>query len=144
MVLVVGVLLTITPDSELVILFAVILVHQLFEGLALGARIEPMEKIRDSTKVMMGVAFSVTCPIGMGIGIGVRKSFNGNDRNTILVLGIMNALSAGVLAWVAFVELWSKDWMHGELRTANAKKTTIAMVSLISGIVLMGVLGAWA
>jgi zinc transporter 1/2/3 len=141
---VVGVLLTITPDSELVQIFAVVLVHQLSEGLALGARIEPLEGIRASTKVVMGLAFSVTCPIGMSIGIGVRKSFNGNDRNTVLVLGIMNALSAGVLAWVAFVELWSKDWMQGELRIANAKKTTVAMLSLTSGLILMGVLGKWA
>lgn len=140
----VGVLLTITPDSELVKIFAVVLVHQLFEGLALGARIEPLEGVRASTKIIMGLSFSVTCPVGMSIGIGVRKSFNGNDKNTIIILGFMNALSAGVLAWVAFVELWSKDWLHGELRTANAKKTCVAMISLMSGLTLMGVLGKWA
>ena len=116
----------------------------MFEGIALGARIEPLEGITDARKVLMGLAFSFTAPVGMTIGVGVRKSFNGNDRNTALTVGTMDALSAGVLAWVAFVELWSKDWIHGEMRNADFKKGSVGMLSLILGLGIMSLLGKWA
>ena len=71
--LVVGVLLAVTPDHELTVLFVVVLIHQMFEGLALGSRIEPLEGITDIRKVLMAFAFSFTAPVGIGIGIGVRS-----------------------------------------------------------------------
>jgi zinc transporter 1/2/3 len=141
---VVGVLLTVTPDNDYLPMFTVILLHQMFEGLALGARIEPLEDMTYLKKFFMGRAFSSTCPSGMAIGIAVRRSFNANDRNTVLTLGTMNALSAGVLAWVGFVELWSADWLHGDLRLPGRTKGIVAMVSLLLGATLMSVLGKWA
>jgi zinc transporter 1/2/3 len=141
---VVGVLLTVTPDDELATLFAVVLIHQMFEGMALGSRIGPLECVGYPKKMLMGLAFSFTAPVGMAVGIGVRTSFNDNDKRTILTLGTMDALSAGVLAWVAFVELWSKDWLLGELRNADAKKQAVAMVSLVLGLAIMSLLGKWA
>ncbi|KAF2431658.1 Zinc/iron permease, partial [Tothia fuscella] len=140
----VGVLLAVTPDTELPTIFAVVLIHQLFEGIALGARIAPLENVANRKKILMAIAFSVTAPLGMAIGIGVRKSFNSNDKSTIVTLGTMDALSAGVLAWVAFVELWSKDWLHGEMRDAPAKKQIVGMISLVLGIAIMSFLGKWA
>jgi zinc transporter 1/2/3 len=141
---VVGVLLTVTPDDDYIPMFAVILLHQLFEGLALGARISPLEHTSPPKKLLMGLAFSGTCPTGMAIGIGVRRSFNGSDGNTLLTLGTMDALSAGVLAWVAFVELWSADWLHGDLRAPGWRKGAVAMLSLVLGAAGMSVLGKWA
>lgn len=140
----VGVLLTVTPDKEFPTLFAVVLIHQMFEGIALGSRIAPLEDITHLRKIVMSLAFSCTAPLGMAIGLSARKSFNGNSRGTILLLGTMDALSAGVLAWVAFVELWSKDWLHGELRNAERKRQVVGMGSLVAGIVIMSVLGKWA
>lgn len=35
----------------------------------------------------------------MAIGTGVLGSFNGNDRATIVAIGTLDALSAGILIW---------------------------------------------
>ncbi|KAF1990196.1 Zip-domain-containing protein [Aulographum hederae CBS 113979] len=140
----VGVLLTVAPDKQLPTLFAVVLIHQMFEGMALGSKISPLDCIPFGRKVLMGFAFSCTAPIGMAIGIGVRQTFNSNDKSTIITLGSMDALSAGVLAWVAFVELWSKDWLDGEMKDAPVRKQVVGMSMLVLGIVIMSILGKWA
>jgi zinc transporter 1/2/3 len=140
----VGVLLAVTPDDEFAVLFAVVLIHQMFEGIALGARIASLDGVGERVKILMGLAFSATSPTGMAIGVGVRHSFNGMDKNTILTLGTMDALSAGVLAWVAFVELWSKDWLYGDLRAAAGPKVASGMAGLIAGLAIMSLLGKWA
>lgn len=88
--------------------------------------------------------FAIITPIGMAIGIGVLQSFNGNDPSTIIALGTLDALSAGILLWVGLVGMWAHDWMFGELRDAGWKRTVPAMTALIAGLALMGILGKWA
>jgi len=55
-----------------------------------------------SMKKKLGLAslFAFITPIGMAIGIGVLHKFNGNDRSTLLAIGTLDALSAGILVWV--------------------------------------------
>lgn len=92
----------------------------------------------------MAGAFSFVTPIGMAIGLGVLKQFNGNDKSTIIAMGTLDALSAGILVWVAVAEMLCHDWMYGDLKNASLVKTLIALLSLISGMILMSVLGKWA
>jgi zinc transporter 1/2/3 len=92
----------------------------------------------------MGGTFALITPIGMAIGIGVLNSFNGNDPSTIVAIGTLDALSAGILAWVGIVEMLARDWMHGRLLNAGLVRTISAMFALVCGMVLMSVLGKWA
>jgi zinc transporter 1/2/3 len=92
----------------------------------------------------MALAFALVTPVGMGIGIGVLKNFNGNDQSTLVAIGTLDALSAGVLVWVGVVEMWAHDWVHGELKSASGVKTSLGMFGLVSGAVVMSVLGKWA
>ncbi|KAJ2977881.1 hypothetical protein NUW58_g7670 [Xylaria curta] len=96
-------------------------------------------------KLIMASAFAVVTPVGMAIGIGVLQTFNGNDPSTIVAIGTLDALSAGILLWVGVVEMWATDWMFGgELEDANALTTTLAGLGLVAGFILMGLLGKWA
>ena len=96
----------------------------------------------------LAVAASRRMPAGglryLPIGIGVLRHFNGNDPSTIVALGTLDALSAGILCWVGLVSMWAHDWLYGELREAPLVKTAVAFVSLVCGMLLMGVLGKWA
>lgn len=82
----------------------------------------------------------------MAIGIGVLSNFNGNDRDTIIAIGTLDALSAGILVWVAVVEMWAEDWLrgHGELLRTSPTVTFLAGSGLVAGMVIMSVLGKWA
>jgi zinc transporter 1/2/3 len=143
---VIGITLVVAGDSFFVTLFVVILFHQMFEGIALGTCIAELPKAAATTlqKVIMGGVFALITPIGMAIGIGVLKKFNGNNPSTIVAIGTLDAISAGILAWVGIVEMLARDWMHGKLLNASLPKTGIALISLIAGMVLMSVLGKWA
>ncbi|KAL1624653.1 high-affinity Zn(2+) transporter zrt1 [Neofusicoccum ribis] len=156
--LLIGLTLVVSGDSFFVTLFIVIIFHQAFEGIALGARIAELpsaastdqttkivgKPVTMTTKIIMGAAFSLVTPLGMAIGIGVLDQFNGNDPATLIAIGTLDAVSAGILAWVSLVEMWAGDWMHGALAKASALKTTAALISLMLGMALMSLLGKWA
>ncbi|KAI0973648.1 hypothetical protein F4678DRAFT_486826 [Xylaria arbuscula] len=164
--LLVGLTLVVAEDTAFMPLFVAIVFHQVFEGIALGSRIATAGcTITDSEKMMqdvgsdganwkplsmarklaMAAAFAFVTPVGMAIGIGVLHSFNDNDPTTVIAIGTLNALSAGILLWVGMIEMWAADWMfEGEFESANAKTTALGAIGLIAGMALMGLLGKWA
>lgn len=143
---VIGITLVVAGDTFFVTLFIVILFHQMFEGIALGTCIAELPRAAASTlhKCVMAGTFALITPIGMAIGIGVLNKFNGNDPSTIVAIGTLDALSAGILAWVGIVEMLARDWLHGRLLNASMIRTTCAMIALIAGMTLMSFLGKWA
>lgn len=95
-------------------------------------------------KLLMATAFALTTPIGMAIGVGVLHNFNSNNPKTLITIGTLNALSAGILVWVGVVEMWAGDWMFGgELENAGPMVTTLAGGGLVAGMALMSLLGKW-
>ncbi len=142
--LLLGLTLVVAGDSVFITLFVVIVFHQIFEGLALGARIASINGLRKMKYIALPLAFALVTPTGMAIGIGVLHRFNGNDPSTIVAIGTLDALSAGILLWVGFVSMWAHDWMFGDLRDAGLMKTFVALGSLMGGMALMGLLGKWA
>ncbi|KAM0425439.1 hypothetical protein ACHAPT_009228 [Fusarium lateritium] len=171
--LLIGITLVVAGDSFFITLCIVIIFHQLFEGIALGTRIAaagygqtPLAHIHShghshsptpavdrtgtstvslAKKLMLAAGFALVTPIGMAIGIGVLNVFNGNDPKTLIALGTLDALSAGILVWVGLVEMWAQDWMWGgELTEAGPVTTALALFGLVCGMVLMSLLGKWA
>ncbi|KAL8991580.1 MAG: hypothetical protein Q9177_000041 [Variospora cf. flavescens] len=141
---IIGVTLVVAGDSFYRILVVVIIFHQMFEGLALGVRISNLTTVPTWKKLLMASAFALITPLGMAIGLGALNSFNGNDRSTIIAIATLDAFSAGILVWTGFVQMWSHDWMYGELRDAGAVQTGLGMFALVAGLVAMSVLGKWA
>jgi zinc transporter 1/2/3 len=143
---VLGLTLVVAGDSFFLTLFAVIVFHQIFEGIALGTCIAglPSSSISQLHKLVLATVFAFTTPIGMAIGIGVLDHFNGNSPSTIVAIGTLDALSAGILAWVGIVEMLARDWMHGPLLHAGVVRTGVATTALVGGMMIMSVLGKWA
>ncbi|KAI4168709.1 MAG: hypothetical protein LQ343_006213 [Gyalolechia ehrenbergii] len=141
---IIGVTLVVAGDSFYKILLVVIIFHQMFEGLALGVRISKLSTVRLRNKLLMASAFALITPLGMAIGLGVLDSFNGNDKATIIAIGTLDAFSAGILVWTGFIQMWSNDWMYGDLKDAGVVQTCLGMFALVSGLVAMSVLGKWA
>ncbi|CAG8888568.1 unnamed protein product [Penicillium egyptiacum] len=142
----IGLTLVVAGDSFYKTLLVVIVFHQFFEGLALGARIATLPGAIFPSKASMGIAFALITPIGMAIGLGVLHTFNGNSRGTLIALGTLDALSAGILVWVGVVDMWARDWVidGGEMVHAKLGKVFTGGISFVSGLVLMGLLGKWA
>lgn len=105
-----------------------------------GGASVPMTK-----KLLLALGFALVTPVGMAIGIGVLRQFNGNDPSTVIAIGTLDALSAGILVWVGVVEMWAHDWMlGGEMTRAGPARTFLGLVALVVGMALMSLLGKWA
>lgn len=163
--------MVVAPDPAFMTLFAVIMFHQMFEGIALGTRIaaamgnttngsrlesnspassatlpEKSQPISWKKAIILGFIFAVITPVGMAIGIGVLHIFNGNDPSTIIAIGTVTAFSAGILIWVGVVEMLAHDWIgpNTEMGRESVAKKVIGMTSMVVGMAIMSVLGKWA
>ncbi|BEI96389.1 hypothetical protein CcaverHIS631_0113380 [Cutaneotrichosporon cavernicola] len=124
-------------------LLIVIVFHQFFEGAALGSRIALLYWISRMRALLMGIAFILITPIGVGIGIGVRKSFSQNGKTSILAIGILNSVSAGILMYTAF-RLLSGDFTEGPLRRSKRSAVVASLLAMFTGLISMSILGKWA
>jgi len=96
----IGLALGITTGDEIVPLLIALTFHQFLEGVAIGtAAIYAGMKIR--TVAILALVFSLTTPVGIAIGIGVRSSFNENDPTALYTQGILDAICAGLLIFLA-------------------------------------------
>lgn len=97
-------------------------------------------------KLLLASPFALVTPVGMAIGIGALQQFNGNNRSTILAIGTLDAVSAGILVWVGVVEMWAEDWMlaGAELLHTGPVTTMLAFAGLVGGMVVMSALAKWA
>lgn len=82
-------------------------------------------------------AYALVTPIGIAIGIGVRNTFQANDPSTILTIGILNSLSAGVLLYGALVNLIAKDFLAGQMLEVSNARLGVALISMFVGAALM-------
>jgi solute carrier family 39 (zinc transporter), member 1/2/3 len=111
----------------------------------LGSRIATLSfKRGDWRPWLMVLAYAITTPMGIAIGLGVRLSYDPNSQKALISAGVFDAVSAGLLIYAAMVELLAHDFIHGEMRTAPRKLVLPAIGSLLVGCALMSLLGRWA
>ncbi|KAK1326284.1 Zinc transporter 9 [Acorus calamus] len=81
-------------------LVAALSFHQFFEGLSLGGCIV-QAKFKAKAITAMSLFFSLTTPVGIAIGIGIASNYNDNSPTALIVEGILNSFSAGILIYMA-------------------------------------------
>ncbi|KAF9884301.1 hypothetical protein FE257_001879 [Aspergillus nanangensis] len=133
--------------TEFVTLYIVLVFHQTFEGLGLGSRLASINWPRSKrfTPYLLGIAFGLSTPIAIAIGLGVRKSYPPEGYTTLLVNGIFDSISAGILIYTALVELMAHEFMFSSsMRKAPISTVLAAFGLLCLGALLMALLGKWA
>ncbi|KAB2015955.1 hypothetical protein ES319_D08G062000v1 [Gossypium barbadense] len=123
-------------------LVAALTFHQFFEGMGLGGCILQARHKARSVAIMV-LFFALTTPVGIGIGIGISNTYNENSPTALVVEGMLNAASAGILIYMALVDLLAADFMNPKLQN-NGKVGASASVSLLLGSALMSLLAVWA
>lgn len=123
-------------------LVAALTFHQFFEGMGLGGCIT-QAKFKTRGVIVMALFFSLTTPIGIGIGLGITNVYDENSTTALIVEGIFNAASAGILIYMALVDLLSADFMSPKLQN-NGRLQLGANVSLLFGAGCMSLLAKWA
>ncbi|KIW17809.1 hypothetical protein PV08_05004 [Exophiala spinifera] len=133
--------------SEFDTLFIVIIFHQMFEGLGLGSRlaVTPWPKDRKWTPYLLAVGYGLSTPLALGIGLGVRKTYPPESATTLIVNGVFDSISAGILIYTGLVELMAHEFMFSpSMRKASIKTVLSAFFTMCLGAGLMALLGKWA
>ncbi|XP_015163511.1 zinc transporter 8-like [Solanum tuberosum] len=68
-------------------------------------------KYKAKTIIIMVLFFTVTTPSGIAIGMMISKGYNEQSSTALIVQGVLNSASAGILIYMALVDLLATDFM---------------------------------
>lgn len=141
----VGLALAVSEDVKT--LYIVLVFHQMFEGFGLGTRIAaaPWPSHKRWVPWALGIAFGITTPIAIAIGLGVRETYPPGSARAIITNGVFDAISAGILLYAGLVELMGNEFLHSdEFREASTGRIIAAYIIMCCGAGFMALLGRWA
>ncbi|KAJ4294154.1 hypothetical protein N0V90_007844 [Kalmusia sp. IMI 367209] len=127
-------------------LYPVLVFHQSFEGLGIGARLSGIEFPRRYKWIpyLLCLAYGLTTPISIAIGLGVRTTYNPGSFTANVVSGVLDSISAGILIYTGMVEFFARDFLFDPKSTRDGKSLVFKVVCLALGIGIMALLGKWA
>lgn len=116
--------------------------HQFFEGFALGGCISQAQ-FNSLRSTIMATFFAVTTPLGIAIGILASSSYNPHSPRALVVEGSLNSISAGILIYMALVDLIAADFLSKRM-SCNTRLQIVSYFALFLGAGLMSLLAIWA
>ncbi|XP_028756703.1 zinc transporter 8-like [Neltuma alba] len=122
-------------------LIAAMAIHQFFEGMGLGSVIS-QAKYKNRTVAIMASFFALTTPVGIAIGIGITNVYDANSETALITEGILSTASAGLLIYMALVDLLAADFMTDRMQS-NTRLQIGATISMLLGAGIMSLLGKW-
>lgn len=90
----------------------------------------------------MVLFFSLTTPTGVAVGIGISNIYNVNNPKALIVQGCLLAASAGILIYMALVDLLAADFMNPKM-LSNFRLQLGANFALLLGACFMSLLAKW-
>lgn len=145
----IGMALSVATGTSFVVLLIAISFHQTFEGFALGSRIAsliPDLFAPNSMKPwLMSLAYGTTTPVGQAIGLILHNLYDPASTTGLLMVGITNAISSGLLLFAGLVELLAEDFLsESSYETLKGRRRVEACISVACGALLMAFVGAFA
>ncbi|KAF2235037.1 Zinc/iron permease [Viridothelium virens] len=170
----IGMALSVSTGPPFLVLLIAISFHQTFEGFALGARIAalvaapaptssnpasaspharhtpppPTSTIFDAHSLrpwLMALAYGTTTPLGQALGLAIHRLYDPRSAVGLLTVGVMNAVSSGLLLFAGLVELLAEDFLsERSYDVLRGKRRLEACVSVVAGGLGMAIIGAWA
>ncbi|CAO3615587.1 unnamed protein product [Cunninghamella blakesleeana] len=145
--IIIGIIIGVCTENTFMAIFIAAIFHQFFSGFALGTRINEINTASWLVPTIMSMVFVLSTPVGVAIGIGIRKMMN--IPATLLSQGILNAVAAGVLLYNANSFLMSVEINHDKInskqkfRDFNPIKKTCCLFCMYIGAGIMCALAIW-
>lgn len=135
-----------TTGAEFNTLYPVLVFHQSFEGLGIGARMSaiPFPRRYSWLPWFLCAGYGLTTPIAIAVGLGVRHTYQAGSFTANVVSGVLDAISAGILIYTALVELLARDFLFNPELTRSTNRLTFMIACVLLGAALMALLGKWA
>ncbi|KAK4987915.1 hypothetical protein LTR50_004252 [Elasticomyces elasticus] len=131
----IGMALSVATGTSFIVLLVAISFHQTFEGLALGSRIAAITIFPpySSKPWLMALAYGTTTPIGQAIGLLMHELYDPYSQTGLLMVGVMNAISSGLLVFAGLVELLAEDFLsdasYGNLQGRSRLEACAAVIA---------------
>ena len=130
--------------QELIGLVIAVTFHQFFEGFALATTAFEAGFKSQIYPIMMSLIYTLTTPIGIVIGILIAQWLQANVALSLIVLGALDAVSAGILIYDALVNMMTVNITHNRyFARLSLSRKAIVFVSLWTGVAAMSILGIW-
>ncbi|XP_028556159.1 zinc transporter 10 isoform X2 [Dendrobium catenatum] len=123
-------------------LIAALSFHQFFEGFALGGCISQAQ-FKNSAAALMASFFAITTPAGVGVGTALARQYNSRSPRALVVEGVLDSVSAGILIYMALVDLIAADFLSRRM-SCNFRMQVASYVALFLGAASMSSLAVWA
>lgn len=123
-------------------LMAALTFHQFFEGFALGGCVS-QAGFKSLSAFMMACFFAITTPAGIAIGTGVSSVYNPNSPRALIIEGIFDSISAGILIYMSLVDLIAADFLSKGM-CCNPRLQFVSYIALLMGGLMMAALAIWA
>ena len=145
----IGMAVSVATGTQFIVLLIAICFHQTFEGFALGARIAALiPKLFDASSPkpwLMALAYGATTPIGQALGIWIRELYDPASKVGLLMVGITNAISSGLLLFAGLVQLIAEDFLsERSYDSLKGWRRIEACLAVGLGALLMAIVGAFA
>ncbi|KAH8811499.1 Zinc/iron permease [Xylogone sp. PMI_703] len=135
-----------TAGDEFSTLYPVIVFHQSFEGLGIGARMSaiPFPHRYKYLPWALCAGYGLTTPIAIAIGLGLRTTYNAGSFTANVVSGVLDSISAGILVYTGLVELLARDFLFNPDLSKDKNRLAFMVVCVFVGAGVMALLGKWA
>ncbi|XP_044961885.1 zinc transporter 10-like isoform X2 [Hordeum vulgare subsp. vulgare] len=123
-------------------LVAALSFHQFFEGFALGDCIS-QARLKDLSTLLMALFFAITTPTGIAVGAAMASFYDPYSPRALVVEGVLDSMSAGILIYMALVDLIAADFLGQRMSSSPARLQAGAYVALFLGAIAMASLAIW-
>ncbi|KAG2239666.1 hypothetical protein Bca52824_091505 [Brassica carinata] len=115
--------------------------HHLFEGVGLGGCILQAD-FTNVKKFLMAFLFAGTTPCGILLGLALSSIYRDNSPTALITIGLLNACSAGMLIYMALVDLLATEFM-GSMLQGSIKLQIKCFAAALLGCTVMSVVAKW-
>jgi zinc transporter 1/2/3 len=131
--------------GEFIALFIAILFHQFFEGIGLGYMLAEVTFAEGYSFLVWinALFYGVTTPLGVAIGIILHNTAV-SETSSLIVTGMLDSISAGILLYTALVTLVSKAYQTPKFLAQENWEKGLCFFSLYLGSGVMAILAIWA
>ncbi|CAI2178870.1 4879_t:CDS:10, partial [Funneliformis geosporum] len=117
--IIIGIALSVTTGSDFISLLIALVFHQMFEGLGLGSRIAELEYPQ-----------------------GIHDTYNPDSITALIIQGVLDSVSAGILLYAALVELLANDFINDpKFHKKSIAHQCSAFIIFILGAGMMSLIG---
>ncbi|CAN4081883.1 unnamed protein product [Withania somnifera] len=106
-------------------------------------RVIAMAEYKFLKKAVMAFFFAVTTPFGIALGIALSSTYEENSPRALITVGLLNASSAGLLIYMALVDLLAADFMGDKLQ-GSVKLQIKSYMAVLLGAGGMSLMAKWA